>query len=448
MLHERKPYDVVIVGGGASGTALLYALTKYTNINRIALLEKYAELGQVNSKSTNNSQTLHVGDIETNYSLEKATEVKPAANMLVHYVDRLKNKKEKEEIMQKIQKMILAVGKEEVEKLEKRYEDFKELYPYLEKLDREGISKVEPAVVDGRSSREPVLGLFTTEGYGVDYGRLAKSFVDESTKSKKKEIEPILNCEVKNIIKDGRGYRLVTSRGPIRAKVVVVDADSYSLHFAKKLGYGEEYSLIPIAGSFYFSEQILKGKVYTMQEPKLPFAAVHGDPDVNVAGATRWGPTARAFPVLESGKLATSKDYFISAGLLKIDTWKSFFKILFDKVRLPYLAKNVLYEIPGIGTKLFVKNVQKIVPSMKASDLRIAKGFGGMRLQRVDIRTQELQLGEGKIVGDNILFNMTPSPGASVCLYNAWRDSKQVVEFLGGDAKFEAEKMKKDFSDN
>jgi malate dehydrogenase (quinone) len=65
MKHNSHHYDVVIIGGGASGTALLYTLAKYTNIPHIALIEKYDRPGQVNSKASNNSQTLHVGDIET-----------------------------------------------------------------------------------------------------------------------------------------------------------------------------------------------------------------------------------------------------------------------------------------------------------------------------------------------------------------------------------------------
>ncbi len=52
-----------------------------------------------------------------------------------------------------------------------------------------------------------------------------------------------------------------------------------------------------------------------------------------------------------------------------------------------------------------------------------------MRLQRVDIKSRKLLLGEGKIIGENIIFNMTPSPGASVCLYNAMRDAEQIIKF-------------------
>ena len=65
-------YDLMIVGAGVSGAAQFFTAGKYTNIGKVALIEKESSAGMVNSSSENNSQTLHEGDIETNYSLEKA----------------------------------------------------------------------------------------------------------------------------------------------------------------------------------------------------------------------------------------------------------------------------------------------------------------------------------------------------------------------------------------
>ncbi len=438
--QATSPYQVVIIGGGASGTALLYTLARYTNVSSVALIEKYPKLGQVNSFAQNNSQTLHVGDIESNYSLEKVRQVKPAAMMVAHYVNSLP-KPAQAPIMSRVQKLLLAVGATEVATARERFASLTPLFPGIQSLDAEGIRVVEPEVMKGRDPQEPVFGLFNPEGYAVDFGALAHSFAEEAQKTTDKHIEVLLGQTVLTIHKEEKGYRLETDKGDIYAAVVIVNADAYSLGFAKSLGYGKEFSLIPIAGTFYFTEERLKGKVYTMQEPRLPFAAVHGDPDLHVAKKTRWGPTARFFPVLESRKLHTAKQYFTSSGLQHGKAWLSFLTILLEPIRFAFLAKNILCELPYIGKYFFLPQVQKIVPTLRGRDLVRATGYGGMRLQRVNMNTRELLLGEGKIVGDHILFNMTPSPGASVCLYNAMRDAEQVMTFFG-DATLQFDKQR------
>ena len=79
-------YEVAIIGGGVCGTALLYTLTNYTNIKNIALIEKEADVALVNSFTNSNSQTLHFGDIETNYTLAKAQKVNAGASLVKNYL--------------------------------------------------------------------------------------------------------------------------------------------------------------------------------------------------------------------------------------------------------------------------------------------------------------------------------------------------------------------------
>jgi malate dehydrogenase (quinone) len=427
-MNDNNIYDVAIIGGGASGTALLYVLAKYTNIKNIVLLEKYDELGIVNSNPVNNSQTLHVGDIETNYPLEKARQVMPAAMMVKRYTDSLPDE-ERKRIISNTQKMVLAIGKDEVEELEKRFLEIRELYPTLKKIGRKEIEELEPEIIRGRSLEESVLALYNPEGYAVNFGNLAKSLGEKARHVKEKRVDILLGQKVEKIEKEGDGYTLHTQKNKVYANVVIVDTDAYSLGLAKSLGYGKEFSLIPIAGSFYFTPQKLRGKVYRVQNKRMPFAAVHGDPDLTKLNVTRWGPTARFYPVLEARKIGTMKDFFSSAGIFRIKTWISFGAILLDPLRFWYLLKNLFYDLPFIGTYFFLGEVKKIIPTLAWSDITRAKNYGGMRLQRVDTNTRSLLLGEGKIVGDNIVFNMSPSPGASVSLYNAMRDADQMLKF-------------------
>lgn len=92
------------------------------------MIEKYNTAATLNSKGTSNSQTIHCGDIETNYTLEKARKVKRTADMIVKY-GLMQNAQNN--FMFSHQKMALAVGDIECDYMKKRYEEFKELYPYI-----------------------------------------------------------------------------------------------------------------------------------------------------------------------------------------------------------------------------------------------------------------------------------------------------------------------------
>ncbi|MBD1807271.1 FAD-dependent oxidoreductase [Microcoleus sp. FACHB-SPT15] len=443
MQFENDIYEVAIIGGGISGTALLYSLSNYTNINRIALIEKQPEVALGNSHRTSNSQTLHFGDIETNYTLEKAQKVKGAASLVKNYL--LRNDPQ-QKIFSKYHKMVLGIGKEQIEELRERYKDFKSLFPGLKLIEKEEIELVEPNVVKNRTPEEEIIALSTEEGYTIDFQKLAQSFLGKSVANTEKTIDLMMETKVKSIRKEGEFYQIQTDRDVVVAKVVVFTAAAYSLLFAKSLGYGKDYALLNVAGNFYLAPGVLNGKVYTVQLKKIPFAAIHGDAEVHNQSKTRFGPTAKVTFLLESRNYATFVDYFRTAGL-SINAFLSFFNILLEKVILEYIVRNFIYDIPFVGRRLFLRQVQKIVPSMQLSDLQLAKGYLGIRPQIVNLKTKRLELGEAKIVGENILFNITPSPGASTCLQNAEYDTEKILDFLGQDYTFDKNRFLQDLGD-
>lgn len=434
-MPESSPYDVAIVGGGVCGTALLYCLSHYSNVQSIVLIEKEADVALINSQKTSNSQTLHFGDIETNYTLEKATQVNQAACLVKQYL----LKYDPEQLAySKYHKMVLAVGAEQSAKLRSRYESFKALFPQLRIIDRDEIAQIEPKVLTGRPLDEEVIALFTPEGYTIDYHQLSKSFLEQATQLGSMPIETYFDTRVRRISqqKESGLYHIVTPERTLVAKAVVVAAGAHSLLFAKSMGYGKDYALLSMAGSFYLAPNLLNGKVYTVQRKKLPFAAIHGDPEVHNPTQTRFGPTAKALPLLERHNYATLIEYFRTAGL-SVAALRSFFNILSDWVVLRYILLNLLYDLPWIGKRLFISKVQQIVPSITLSDLTYARGYGGIRPQIVNLKTRQLELGEAKVVGDGILFNITPSPGASTCLKTAADDAERLMEFLGEHYQFD-----------
>ncbi|MGQ3411548.1 FAD-dependent oxidoreductase [Natrinema sp. LN54] len=437
-------YDLVIVGGGISGASLLYTTAKFTDIGSIALIEKESEIAAINSHHTNNSQTLHFGDIETNYTLEKAEEVKEGAELLAGY---LENQDSDREMHSKRSKMVLGVGDEEVAELEERYEEegFGDLFPKLRPIDREEIAELEPKVVEGRDPNTDMLALQTPDGYVVDYGETTKSFVEQA--SEEANVDVYTGTKVEDITPTLDGYTIETDNGRFDSDAAVVAAGSHSLQIAKELGYGQDKVLLPIAGSFFLADDLLNGKVYTLQMKKLPFAAVHGDADVHDGSITRFGPTAKLVPTLERGRISTVKDFLDVFGL-NAAAFLSYANILSDRILLPYVLRNLVYDLPNVGRKQFLPHVQKVVPSVELEDIERAKGYGGVRPQIVDTKNKSLDMGEAKIVGDDIIFNITPSPGASTCLKNAMRDTHTLLEFLDGDYEFDEEAFRSETIDN
>jgi len=435
-------YDVLIVGGGVVGTALLYTLSKYTDIKNIGLIEKYSDFGLVNSASTKNSQTLHFGDIETNYSFDKAKSVKRMADMVMKYLENEKESPDGSKLFSKFSKMVLAVGKNQVDELRKRFPPFGQLFPNLRVIERDEIGKIEPRVVEGRDPDQEILALVTEDGYTVDFKELCHSFVDNAKKDNP-GINIHLNTKLKKIVKNKDYYTVKTDKGEIQATAVVVAAGGHSLMIAKSLGYGKNLSVLSMAGSFYTAPKVLNGKVYTIQVPKLPFAAIHGDPEVHTENITRFGPTAKPIFLLERYNRSTFFEYWKTFGL-GLSPVISLFKIIFDKVLFSYIITNFLYDLPFIGKRLFIKEVRKIIPNIKLNELKYARRIGGTRPQIVNNTTRKLELGEAKLTGDKIIFNITPSPGASTCLGNACADTSKITEFLDNKFKFNKEAFEKD----
>lgn len=433
----KQEFDVLIIGAGISGAALFHQLSKYTNIKNIALIEKYNAPASLNSKSTSNSQTIHCGDIETNYTLEKAKKVKVSADMIIKY-GLLQNARNK--FMFSHQKMVLGVGDIECDFIKNRYEEFKELYPYIKLFDKDKIKNIEPKVAldsNGINTRkENILAIgvekneiFTT----VDFEKMSYSLIEQAQKQNK-NTSVIYNQEIVHIEKKDDIFVVKSSDfKEYRAKFVVVNAGAHSLYLAHKMNLGLDKSCWPVAGSFYLTKKrLLNGKVYTVQNPKLPFAALHGDPDLMADMNTRFGPTALVIPKLERYKGLKSVPEFFEA--LKFDktVLKVCIKMLKDPTIRNYIFYNYLFEIPFINKKIFVKDIRKIIPSLRVDDIYYAKGFGGIRPQVVDKTKEELMLGESSINDiPGIIFNMTPSPGATSCLYNAQKDTKIICEYLG-----------------
>lgn len=431
----KNHYEVIVIGGGISGTALFYELAKYTDIKKIALLEKYEGVAKLNSKGTSNSQTIHYGDIETNYTLDKARTVKKTSDMIVNYCLQYGYENQ---FMFKGQKMAFGVGEEEVDYLLQRYEEFREVYPYLEVFEKKKLKELEPKLItdeNGNDRDDEVVGVGAYNEYStIDFGAMSESLVSNALHIEEKQTDVFFKAKVTSIQQLGDIHHLHTEDGEnFTADFVVVNAGAHSLFLAHQMGHGLEYGSLSMAGSFYLAtKKILNGKVYMVQNPKLPFAALHGDPDIFANGYTRFGPTALALPKLERYRGNSTVIEAIQALRFDHNVGKILFDLLKDTTIRNYILKNFLFEVPYLNKRLFVQDARKLIPSLQINEIKYAKGFGGIRPQVLDKKNKELLLGEASVnPKTGILFNMTPSPGATSCLGNGARDVKIVCDHIG-----------------
>lgn len=438
-MSETKPYDVVVVGGGVTGGADAFGFSKYSNVRRVLMLEKYANVGMVNSNPMNNAQTRHDGGTETNYSLEKALKVQQAARMMDSYV----LSKNDRTLSRTTKRMVLGVGPKEVRQLEDRFREFGRHYPDLRLVYGEELKKIEPKVMEGRDPEQPVGALVSDRGVTINYQRLAEHFVADAGRLNL-EFHHEFMVEVERVSRRGDGlYLLKTNKGDFVSRAVIFAAGSYSLLFAQQLGYGTEYGILSVAGSFYSAPNLLDNKVYRVQVEGRPFAEIHGDPDILNPRITRFGPTTKPLPLMERYNYSTFFD-FIKLPLFSLKGLATLVKILVKNKLVGYVARNMLYDLPVIGKALFLREAHVIVPTLRYRDLKHRKHAGGVRPQIVNLTTGQLEMGDKTIVGDGVIFNTTPSPGASVCLANAKRDVEKLVQMLGPGYHFDKAAWERD----
>ena len=441
-------YDVFIGGLGVSGASVSYFVCEYLKgATTIAGVEHYEAPALVNSKSMHNAQTLHRGENETNYDLSHAIEMRDKAKILEAFL--LAHATKGDGTYRRVSKMLLGVGDAEVALLRKRYEEFHPYFPYIKLLERDEIALYEPKAVEGRDPKEPILAFLVENGFAVNYQKLAELFIASaraSAAARGKTYDTFFNTEITGISRDGKLWVITTTNGTFRARIAIFATGPYSLLFAHRLGYAKDLALLPVAGSFYRSKipHLLNGKIYQPQKEGLPFARFHADTSVEGNGETRFGPTAKPLPLFERHHWGTFVD-FLRIGTFSLRGLRALASIFASKTVLGFAFKNALYEMPYIGKRLVLKELQRIIPTIRARDIELCRGAGGIRPQIIDLAKRKLQMGIETIYGDDSMFIVTPSPGASSSGKTGETAARKAAEMLGDEHFFDEEAFRKEF---
>jgi len=399
-------YDFAIVGGGIVGAATFYKLQKkYPNLT-IALFEKEDILAD--HQTGHNSGVIHSGLYYKPGSL-KARNCIDGRHELVafaieHNIDH--------DICGKI---VVATEEKELEFLEKIYKTgLENEIEGLRKIGPEEIKEIEPECVGIAGLHVPCTGIIDFRGATAKMVELALAINPQS--------ELRLKTEVKSIVKDEKSSTLITNEGDFNAKYVIYCAGLQADRMARKDGVALKERVVGFRGDYYEltkqGHHKIKHLIYPVPNPDFPFLGVHFTRMTD--GEIECGPNA-VFTFKREGYGKTDVSLRDTWDAL---TYKGTWKLFFSN-----MAFGINEYRRAFSKKLFLKTLQRMVPSLTMDDLK--PGRSGVRalLLKEDGDTRD----DFKIIheGNSIHVLNAPSPAATASLSIGNYIVKEVEEKFG-----------------
>ena len=384
-------YDFIVVGAGIVGLATAYKLQLKFPGKSIAILEKESEVGL--HQTGRNSGVIHSG-IYYKPGSYKAINSKSGGLQLIDFA---KENNVKYDICGKI---IVATKKEEIPILASIYNrGIQNETAGICFLSSEEIKEKEPFIEGLKAIWVPTAGI-------IDYVGICKAFINKTEKINAKS-KLITLCEVRNINSSEKCTSLKTSKGDFKANHVIFCAGLHSDRKAKKDNLKLDMKIVGFRGDYFELKPEVTHKinnlVYPVPDPKFPFLGVHFTRMVD--GSIECGPNA-VFTFKREGYKRTSFSFQDTFEALAFKgTWKLFGK---------HWRKGIDEYKRAFSKRLFIKELQKMMPSITENDVQPARS--GVRAQAIDY--------DGNMVDDfkiikhknNIHIINAPSPAATACL--------------------------------
>jgi L-2-hydroxyglutarate oxidase LhgO len=382
-------YDVLIIGAGIIGlSTAMHLLQGHPNL-KVGIVDKNDEIAS--QQTGHNSGVIHSGIYYKPGSFKAQFCVEGRASMVQFCEDNGID-------FNPIGKVIIANSDEELARLELLHErGTANGVPDLQLVDSDKLKEIEPHVVAKRALWAPHTAI-------VNYKEVTQVYLNrvEDTGGTLH-----LNSAVRSI-KRGSGSTVVkTSSGDYEATNVVNCAGLHSDRIASMMGANPGVKIIPFRGEYYTlkkeSEKLVKGLIYPVPDPELPFLGVHFTH--NVKGYVEAGPNA----VLATAREGYRKRDFSPKDFADTMTYMGFWKMASREWKTGFMEMN-----RSLRKGLFVRDLQKMIPEIKSSDL--GGGGSGVRAQAVD--------GSGRLLDDFVIEHTegsvhvlnAPSPGATASL--------------------------------
>ena len=384
---EITQYDIAIVGGGIIGLASGFQLqTNFPNL-RIVIFEKENELAF--HQTGNNSGVIHSG-LYYKYGSYKANNCVLGRKLLIQFA------KENNIDFDVCGKLVVAVNNDEAERLiDLKKNGEKNGLIGLKILEPKEFKKIEPNISGVKALWVPQSGI-------IDYKSVTNKLAEKILSINSKSLI-LTGCKVLDFFNN----KIITSKGNFYSRHNIFCGGLFSDRLAIKDQLDLKMQIVGFRGDYYRLSDSAKSKIknliYPVPNPDFPFLGVHFTRMTN--GEIECGPNA-VFTFKREGynKLDFSfRDTFQSLSF--IGTWKLFI----NNLKFGYNEYKRAFS-----KSLFLKELQKILPSLKRDD--IVNGRSGVRAMALDKNGKMID--DFKIVKNNNNLHVlnAPSPAATACL--------------------------------
>jgi len=384
-------YDYIIVGAGIVGAATAYKLQKKYPDKSIALLEKEDEIGK--HQTGRNSGVIHSGIYYTPGSY-KAKNCKIGREQLLEFAEEY-------QIPYEIcGKIIVATKQEEISALKDIYQrGLENKTPDIKMISSEEIKKREPLITGLEAILVPSAGI-------IDYVAVNKKMTELITEINNKS-KLITSCTYLKTESAKSFKKIHTNQGIFTTDNIIFCTGLQSDRTADINNVKADLKIVGFRGDYYkFTEKSqnkIKNLVYPVADPRFPFLGVHFTK--MITGGVECGPNA-VFSFAREGYSKTSFNFKDTwEALTYKGTWKLFFK---------FWKKGIDEYKRAFSKKLFVKELQKMMPSLQIKDVISCKS--GIRAQAINSKGEMID--DFKIInkeGEIYVLN-APSPAATACL--------------------------------
>jgi L-2-hydroxyglutarate oxidase len=388
---QDKNFDIAIIGGGIVGLASGYKISLAQPEIRLAVLEKEAKVAS--HQTGHNSGVIHSGI----YYKPGSAKAKTCIDGRMQLVAFAKQYGIPFEICGKI---IVATRQSELAGLERVFNNcIQNGIEDIEKIGPEKIRQIEPACTGIAGLNVPCTGI-------IDFVAVANKLAELLQKQNPNN-KILTSHKVVKFEKKAGHTNVITNQGTITTRFIINCAGLHSDRIARLDGVDAKMRIVPFRGDYYDLKPEAQGKVknliYPVPDPQFPFLGVHFTREIK--GGVECGPNAVfSFKREGYGKL----DFNLR------DAWES----LTYPGTLKLFFKNWRYGLSeyvrAFSKTLFVKQLQRLVPSIQKADL--IPGNSGVRAQAVGP--------DGNPIDDFVIETHknaihvlnAPSPAATACL--------------------------------